>query len=663
MNVTGRAMVSELASQSPLPELVRDAKLQATIENSLTTHTRRSGHRAISRHESWAHERLLGHGGNGVVWLERKVKDDDGPAELRAVKGIQTSNHQSKTDSMKYVRELEALAKFSQKKYADFFVGFYGWYESPGWLYVATEYCEYGDLSKYLACVKTLPEDQAHGIASQILGALTLMHEEGFAHRDLKPANILIKRKPPKHWWIKLCDFGLCKRSEYIMGLTTVQGTPAFMPPETIGHPFRGDPKTANPFYVDMWCLGEIIHQTLIGHATFKERGNLQDFHLGLIPFPEHALQRAGTSGEAIDFIRLLMLPTPWQRLNTKKAWRHPWMEVEAKPAGRVAAPAPTRSPPDGLNPWSAIPTTDDQLTQASGQFNVTTTQQRPMAGGHLYQTPSGVSQMLPSYAAPTQSDLTLPSAQWSTASMPGEAPSLNSPVQRIDGASQPDVAQINDVDAQNGAQSDQKRPAGASPQRPGQHLQTTSEAAPVSPSNSNSGGNSYHSVSMYGNKAVLKIQGKLGSMAENWSQEEWDNRRRIVRFQKNQRGSTLTASFQPVSVIERPPNSICISCIWWAEKTECYVTSVDIIHLLEQLVAAPNRFSVEEKNRIRSNLEGFHPLTVSKAKPESEEFFKIIMAFPNPKPRIIEKDVRVFPWKILESALKKIVGKYALKA
>ncbi|KAF4472197.1 transcriptional regulator Medusa [Fusarium albosuccineum] len=177
----------------------------------------------------------------------------------------------------------------------------------------------------------------------------------------------------------------------------------------------------------------------------------------------------------------------------------------------------------------------------------------------------------------------------------------------------------------------------------------------------SNTAGNSsYHPVSLYSSKAVLKITGKLETMAENWTQEEWENRRRIVLFRKTQRGSTLTASFQPVGVNERPPNSICISCIWWAEKNECYVTSVDTIYLLEQLVAAPNRFSVEEKNRIRRNLEGFHPQTVSKAKAESEEFFKIIMAFPNPKPRNIEKDVKVFPWKILESALKKIIGKYS---
>ncbi|KAK9791937.1 putative Transcriptional regulator Medusa [Seiridium cardinale] len=160
--------------------------------------------------------------------------------------------------------------------------------------------------------------------------------------------------------------------------------------------------------------------------------------------------------------------------------------------------------------------------------------------------------------------------------------------------------------------------------------------------------------------KAKLNIAGDLESMAAGWTTEECDNRRRIVLFRKHQQGAILTASFKPVSVNERPPNSICISCIYWQEKGECFVTSVDTIHLLEQLVAAPSRFTVEEKNRIRRNLEGFRPLTVSKAKADSEEFFKIIMAFPNPKPRNIEKDVKVFPWKILSQALKKIISKYS---
>lgn len=172
-------------------------------------------------------------------------------------------------------------------------------------------------------------------------------------------------------------------------------------------------------------------------------------------------------------------------------------------------------------------------------------------------------------------------------------------------------------------------------------------------------GGNGY-GYPLYQNKATLNIIGDLGSMAENWTQEEFENKRRIVMFDKQQHGAVLTTRFKPVNVSERPTGAICISCIWWAEKQECYVTSVDTIHLLEQLVAAPNRFSVEERNRIRRNLEGFRPLTVSKQKPDSEEFFKVIMQFGNPKPRNIEKDIKVFAWKILDQALKKIISKYS---
>ncbi|KAH8912997.1 hypothetical protein BR93DRAFT_906652 [Coniochaeta sp. PMI_546] len=174
-------------------------------------------------------------------------------------------------------------------------------------------------------------------------------------------------------------------------------------------------------------------------------------------------------------------------------------------------------------------------------------------------------------------------------------------------------------------------------------------------------GGSGYNNpYAIFPTKASLEISGDLEKMAEKWTQEEWDNRRRIVVFKKSQQGSHIQATFRAVPLAERPPNSICISCIYWAEKQECFVTSVDTIHLLEQLVVAPARFTVEEKNRIRRNLEGFHPLTVSKGKSESEEFFKIIMAFGNPKPRNIEKDVKVFRWKDLGPALKKIISKYS---
>jgi len=166
-----------------------------------------------------------------------------------------------------------------------------------------------------------------------------------------------------------------------------------------------------------------------------------------------------------------------------------------------------------------------------------------------------------------------------------------------------------------------------------------------------------FNPYAMYPHKAQLKLNGDLDTMAEHWGMDEWDAKRRLVEFTRRQTGSTIHAEFKSIAPEDRTQQSICISCIWWEEKNECYVTSVDTIYLLESLVAV--RFTVEEKNRIRRNLEGFRPLTVSKAKPESEEFFKVIMGFPNPKPRNIEKDVKVFPWKILGHALKKIIGKY----
>lgn len=167
----------------------------------------------------------------------------------------------------------------------------------------------------------------------------------------------------------------------------------------------------------------------------------------------------------------------------------------------------------------------------------------------------------------------------------------------------------------------------------------------------------SFNPYAMYPSKAVLKLNGSLDSMTESWTKEEREAKRRLVQFTRMQSGSTIHADFNPVAPEDRAPNSICISCIYWDGKDECFITSVDTIYLLESLVGV--RFTVEEKNRIRRNLEGFRPLTVSKAKADSEDFFKVIMGFPAPKPRNIEKDVKVFPWRILGHALKKIIGKY----
>ncbi|KAF2118034.1 kinase-like domain-containing protein [Lophiotrema nucula] len=365
-----------MAGLGDLPELVRDSRLQTAVRDTETIHVRPSARRNVSRHERWVMKDLIGHGGGGVVWLQRRV-EGSGPVELRAVKGIKTGARvDTASINRRFVRELEASAKFSQEKYAEYFVKSYGWYDTPGWLHITMEYCPHGDLGTFLGS-KALPEDQVQDIAVQVLQGLTLMHGEGFAHRDLKPSNILIMAQPPEDgWWVKLCDLGLSRRNGDASGSTTVRGTPEFMAPETIGPPFEGDPTTADPMKADMWCLGETIARALTGRITFGMQSLLQ-YQKGYIEFPEVSLRAANISQDAIHFIHSLMMARPADRPDAARASRDAWISSKAdqsldygKSLGSVSDFVSLSD--DSLLPGTTTIRSTTQSTQASGKWTAT---------------------------------------------------------------------------------------------------------------------------------------------------------------------------------------------------------------------------------------------------------------------------------------------------
>ncbi|CAE6482842.1 unnamed protein product [Rhizoctonia solani] len=149
-----------------------------------------------------------------------------------------------------------------------------------------------------------------------------------------------------------------------------------------------------------------------------------------------------------------------------------------------------------------------------------------------------------------------------------------------------------------------------------------------------------------------------LGTMTHDWTPEEINNQRRIVEFFCVRTRGRIDVTFAPISVENaRNTSKNIVSCIWWQDMEEFIITSVDTINLLEGLVGT--KFTTEEKNRIRRNLQGFKPATVSKNHPESEPFFRTLMEFPPPRPRNIEKDVKAFVWSKLPSMLDKVISKY----
>jgi len=155
----------------------------------------------------------------------------------------------------------------------------------------------------------------------------------------------------------------------------------------------------------------------------------------------------------------------------------------------------------------------------------------------------------------------------------------------------------------------------------------------------------------------ILDLVTPLADICTGWSSAEMSVGRRLVRFTKVHDGRRLIVSCEPIKAEDYRDADSVISCIYREKTKTCYVTSVDIIFLLERLTNSD--FPVEEKNRIRRNLEGLRPTTVSKHKHEFEEFFQRIMEFPDPKPRNIEKDLKVFEWSLLDQALVKILSKY----
>ncbi|KAN0083476.1 Protein kinase-like domain containing protein [Elaphomyces granulatus] len=314
-----------------LPDLVQDSKLEThflpSSDSSVeTVHTYHepdptSQRRLVSRSEHWQRQWKIGGGSSASVWLEKCTKGGHGDVEVRAIKQIEIHRHSGRI--LDFGRELEAIAKFSHRKYERCFVKSFGWYESREYLFIAMEYLELGDLHTYLDREPRLPEHEAKEVTYQILDGLNFMHDNGFAHRDLKPNNILLKSRPPNDWWIKIADFGISKRIDDGLGKsTTFKGTLGYIAPELHGFTEKGSPDA-----VDTWALGEIAFQMLTKRPTFKHLGLLSVYVDKPETFPSNLLLAAQVSQPGVEFILSIMHPIPVDRITAGKALRHRWMD------------------------------------------------------------------------------------------------------------------------------------------------------------------------------------------------------------------------------------------------------------------------------------------------------------------------------------------------
>ncbi|KAH7313556.1 kinase-like domain-containing protein [Stachybotrys elegans] len=335
---------------SRIPDLVQDTRLDTTFDDRYTVHHHDDSDdernaRSMRRAEVWQWEHMLARGGCGEVWLQRCVQGGRSH-NWRAVKVV------PRETQVHYISELEAIAKFSQKRYSKCFVKLFGWYTAGTSLCIAMEYFPLGDLQKQMSSGGPIAHDDVRDICFQIMEGLHYMHREGFAHRDIKPGNVLVKSRPPaSSWWVKLSDFGISKRLEESMGqLSTVKGTVSYMAPELLGHE-PGSPVQIDYMASDMWSAGEMTFRMLTKSATFSSHRALLRYLDRPDLFPSQEITNHGGSEDAASFIRQLMQPSPESRLRSGQALEHPWLRLYSQQCNQsytqpYGEPGSTLTPP-----------------------------------------------------------------------------------------------------------------------------------------------------------------------------------------------------------------------------------------------------------------------------------------------------------------------------
>lgn len=212
-------------------------------------------------------EKKLAEGGNGVVYLARHVQLSLSP--LRVVKFLKPEFFTNPTATQRFLREVQLTATVSQmnphivRVYDDF-----GEVPQLG-LYYVMEHLSGRTLSEALRN-ESLSLDQKLDVFSQLCEAIDAAHQAGVVHRDIKPSNIFLTGEKGSDAFVKVMDFGIAKflggESVNITRGNEVPGTPVYMAPEQFLD--QGvDHRT------DVYCLGVLLYELLVGHPPFVTPG------------------------------------------------------------------------------------------------------------------------------------------------------------------------------------------------------------------------------------------------------------------------------------------------------------------------------------------------------------------------------------------------------
>lgn len=156
----------------------------------------------------------------------------------------------------------------------------YGELPSGDGFFLAMELLEGQTLSEAIKARHHLTVAMMLHVATQIASSLSDAHAAGVIHRDLKPPNVMLVARGANPYFVKVLDFGLVKETAAtshaaeLTGAQTVLGSPMYMAPERFLY------HTADTPAVDVYALGVLMYEMLVGRPPFMLGGDVTLHHV-----------------------------------------------------------------------------------------------------------------------------------------------------------------------------------------------------------------------------------------------------------------------------------------------------------------------------------------------------------------------------------------------
>ena len=278
----------------------------------------------------------LGKGSFGEVFLTKKVNGK----ELYATKRMDRAEYEKPENYKRLMNEISILKKISHKN----IVKLIEVKKTKSHIYIVTEFCNGGSISnslnKYrLIHRKAFSEEIVQYLMKQLVSAIYYLHMNKIIHRDLKLDNILLHFPNENDKIslnllkaeIKLIDFGFATKLKSAKNnlTNTILGTPSNMEPHMLRNmEFKMPDLKGYNEKVDIWSLGTLCYEMLIGRMTFA--GNTMDELYKKVKAGNYKLP-VWLSKEAVSFINGMLQYDSNKRLSAAELLKHDFLTKNVK--------------------------------------------------------------------------------------------------------------------------------------------------------------------------------------------------------------------------------------------------------------------------------------------------------------------------------------------